>query len=239
MPELLVCEQRGKLLRARQRAGGVLPLPLAADEEQADPPAQPVQVLAVQVGDVVHGIVEVGGGAALAPAVPGRRIIVAGKAQGQREQVGSLEREVRRVERAQAAPEGRDVGAAAAIFGDPRHHLVDDPGFVAAVAPGPLFELNAGVRPGGGVVGIDAIELQPPGVHQVSDGTNHAIIFKVGGISLLGWKDEYWPAPVAVADHGAVGADSTGPQPALVAIHWPAWPIRAVRCGSSASRQAV
>jgi hypothetical protein len=74
----------------------------AAHQQQAQPAAQPVQVLAVQMLDVVDRVVEVRLLAALAPAVPGRRVVVAGQADGQREDVGALEREVDRVKGAEA-----------------------------------------------------------------------------------------------------------------------------------------
>src|SRR4051794_7278292 len=81
--------------RARQRAGGVLPLALAADQQQADPRAQPLEVVAVEVRDVVDRAVEVALLAALAPAVaPPGRVVGARQAHGEREQVGALEGEV-------------------------------------------------------------------------------------------------------------------------------------------------
>ena len=42
-------------------AGRVLPLALAADQQQAEPRAQPVEVVAAEVPDVVERVVEVGG----------------------------------------------------------------------------------------------------------------------------------------------------------------------------------
>ncbi len=76
---------------------------------------QPVQVVAVQVRDVVHRIAEVRGAATLTPGVPGGRVVVAGEAQSQREQVSPLQREVRRVEGAETAAEGSDLQRAAAV----------------------------------------------------------------------------------------------------------------------------
>src|SRR3954451_15547867 len=70
-------EQAREPAAALQRAGGVLPLPLADDEQQVDLRAQPVQVAALQAPDVVERVVEVRRVAALAPAVPGARVVVA------------------------------------------------------------------------------------------------------------------------------------------------------------------
>ena len=71
--------------------------------------AQPVQVVAVEVLDVVGRVVEVRRVAALAPGVPLVRVVAAGLADRHREQVGPLEREVERVEGAEAAPGRHDV----------------------------------------------------------------------------------------------------------------------------------
>src|SRR3954470_13363036 len=102
-------EPAGEPLRALERAGRVLPLPLPADEQQADALAQPVEVLAAQVLEVVERVVEVGGLAALAPAVPRARVVVAREREREREQVGALEREVDRVVGAEADAERRDL----------------------------------------------------------------------------------------------------------------------------------
>src|SRR5689334_2050981 len=65
-----LAEQVGHLPGGVQRAGRVLPLALAADQQHGQLPAQPVEVVAVQVGHVVDRVVEVGLLAALAPAAP-------------------------------------------------------------------------------------------------------------------------------------------------------------------------
>ena len=102
--------------------------------------AQPVEVVAVQVRDVVDRVVEVGRLAALAPAVPRRRVVVAGQADREREQVGALEREVDGVEGAEADAERGDVLRAAAVVVDERHDLVEDPRLVAPVLARALLE---------------------------------------------------------------------------------------------------
>src|SRR3954453_10159520 len=124
--DALGLEQLGEATRADERPGGVLPLALSADEQDADLPAQPVQVVALEVRDVVHRVVEVGGLAALAPAVPGGGVVAAGHADGEREHGGALARKVGGVERAEAAPPDDDLAAAAAaaaVVADERNHL--------------------------------------------------------------------------------------------------------------------
>ena len=84
------------------------------------------------MGDVVHRVVEVGGVAALAPAVPGRRVVVARQADRQREQVGALEREVGGVKGAEAARRRRSARRAPPqSSADERDDLVEDPRLVA------------------------------------------------------------------------------------------------------------
>src|SRR6202453_2345681 len=155
----LAGQQRCEALGAGQRPGGVLPLALTAHQQQADLAAQPLQVVTRQVADVVDRVVEVHLVALLAPGAPGRRVIVAGKAHGQREQVSPLEREVGRVEGAHAAAQGDDLGRAATVPVDPRHHVADDPRLVPAVPAGAFLEWQVVVRPGRGVIAVDAVEL--------------------------------------------------------------------------------
>ena len=92
VPDALVGQQAGHPARVDGSAPVVSShMPLPADQQQATPGAQPVEVVAVQVGHVVQRVVEVQGVAALAPAAPGGRVVVAGQADRQREQVGALE----------------------------------------------------------------------------------------------------------------------------------------------------
>ena len=107
--DALLREQGGEALRALQRAGRVLPLALPADEQQADAAAQPLEVVAAGVLEVVDRVVEVRRLAALAPRVPGGRVVVARQAEREREEVGALEREVDRVVGAEADAERRDL----------------------------------------------------------------------------------------------------------------------------------
>jgi hypothetical protein len=130
----LGAEERRKPAGGVQRAGGVLPLALSADEQEAKPIAQPSEVIALEVGDVVHRVVEVGLGATLAPSVPGSRVVVAGHADREREQVGPLERKVGRVEGAQAASAHDHLVGAAAVLSDEWNDLVVNPSLVLPVA---------------------------------------------------------------------------------------------------------
>src|SRR5689334_8079427 len=116
--DALGLEQRGEATRAHERPRGVLPLALSADEQDVDLPAQPVQMIAVEVGYVVHRVVEVGGLAALAPSVPGGRVVVAGHADGEREDVGALQREVGRMKRPEAAATDDHLAGAPAVVAD-------------------------------------------------------------------------------------------------------------------------
>src|SRR6476646_11442693 len=94
--DALLVEQRAEAPRRVERAGRVLPLPLSADEQDRDVIPQPAQVVAAQVRDVVHRVVEVDGIALLAPAL-NRDVVHAAHADREREEVGPLEAEVGRV----------------------------------------------------------------------------------------------------------------------------------------------
>ena len=78
--DVLLREQARQLAGAGLRPGGVLPHALAAHEREVDVMAQPGQVVAVQVRDVRGGVLEIQRVALLAPAVPGRRVVVPGQA---------------------------------------------------------------------------------------------------------------------------------------------------------------
>src|SRR6187200_1802676 len=62
----LLAEERREASRAVERAGRVLPLPLPRDQEQVDVAAEPVEMVAAEVVDVIARVVEVDGVAALA-----------------------------------------------------------------------------------------------------------------------------------------------------------------------------
>src|SRR5438105_15024944 len=101
VPDALLGEESGEAAGRLERARRVLPLPLTADEDQGDAASQPVEVVAAEVDDVVHRVREVDGVAAPAPAA-GRDVVDAAQADGEREEVGPLEGEVRGVGRAEA-----------------------------------------------------------------------------------------------------------------------------------------
>ena len=201
--DALVGEPAGELAGTRQRSGWVyLPGALADDEQQRDSVPQPVEVVAVQVGHVVHRVVEIGGVAAFTPGMPGRRVVVAGEAHRERKQVGTLEGEVRRVVGAQAAAEGDDLADAAGVVADPRDDVLDDPRLVTAVPPGAFFDGHGAVRPTSRVEAVDAVQLDPAGVDQTGHGADHAVVLEVPGTTLLGREDERRPAVMAVRDYG-------------------------------------
>src|SRR5215472_18459644 len=99
------------------------------------------------MADIVHRVVEVRRVAALAPGVPGARVVVAGEAQRQREQVRAPQGEVCRMEGAEAAAERCYLKRPAAIGVDPWQHLVEDPRLVPAMSAGPFLDRNGLVRP--------------------------------------------------------------------------------------------
>src|ERR671911_1830008 len=94
--DALLAEQAGELPRALERASRVLPLALAGDQEQIDLAAQPVEVVAVQVLDVVGGVVEVDGVATIAARHDGD-VVDAALADREWEELRVPEREVRGV----------------------------------------------------------------------------------------------------------------------------------------------
>src|SRR3954452_18014221 len=94
VPDALRGEQRGEPASMLERAGRVLPRALSDHEQQSDLRAEPLEMIAVEPGDVVGRVVEVGLVAALAPAHD-RDVVDAREAEREREEVGSAEREVR------------------------------------------------------------------------------------------------------------------------------------------------
>src|SRR5690349_15618727 len=83
VPDALAGQQLRHPPRRVERTGRVLPLALAADEQQGKARAQPLEMVAVQIADVRDGVVEVERVALLTPAAPGRRVVVAGEAERQ------------------------------------------------------------------------------------------------------------------------------------------------------------
>ena len=222
----------------RQRAGRVLPHALPADEQDAQPRAQPVEVVAAHVGERVERVVEERRFAAVAPGVPGRRVVVAREAERERERVRAPQREVDGVEGAEADAERRDLLRAAAVLVDPRNDLLEDPRLVALVRAGALLERDRGVRPRRAVERVDAVELRPAGVEQARQRADHAAVAVLPRVAALGGEGQERPAVVAVDDHVARAADRGRVQLGVARAHHSA-ASRPVRCGCSASRQAV
>jgi hypothetical protein len=195
----LLPQQPGEALRALERAGGVLPLALPAHDQHAQPAAQPVEVVAVQVLDVVGGVVEVDGVAALAPA-DRRDVVDPALADREREQVGALEREVGGVVGAEAGPGDGDLLRAADVVVDERHDRADDPRLVGAVAAGALLQGQRLVVPRLAVDRVDAVELHAARLDQAGDRLDHAHVLVVVGVAALRREREQRPSVVAVGE---------------------------------------
>src|SRR4051794_29278730 len=130
--DALALQQVAELPRALERARRVLPLPLPADEQQAELPAQPFEVVAAE-----------------APGIVEDRVVATGQPERQREQVGAPQREVDRVVRPKRAPARGDLRPAAAVVPHERRDLVEDP---RVVAPAAVEEVDA--------VELDAARLE-------------------------------------------------------------------------------
>ncbi len=197
---------------------------------------QPLQVVAVQVRHVVHRVVEVERVAALPPADPAD-VVDARQADREREQVGPLQREVRRVVRAEARPGDQDLLEAAAVVVDPRGHVVHHPVLVAAVQLGALLERQVVAAPAPAVERVDRVDLQPAGVDEPGQLGQHPVRLVVPAAAPLRREDQERPAPVAVGHHVALGADPRRPHADVVAPHDHTRPSRSRRWGWNASRQ--
>src|SRR3954454_23626594 len=202
VPDPLPREDAGESLRALQRAGRVLPHALAADEQEADLRAQPLQVVAVQVVDVVERIVEVRLDPALA-AARHRDVVDARHGDGDREEVGAAKREVRGVVGAERGARQQDLLRTAAVLVDERRDLVDEPVLVAAVKARGLLELGA-AEPRARVIRGDAVDLHATGVDQTADRADHPVRLPVADVALLGRERDQRAPPVAVDEHVAV-----------------------------------
>src|SRR5215207_6166849 len=217
--DALLAQQAVEGLGRLERPGGVLPLALTADQQQRQPAPQPVEVVAAEVGHVIHRAVEVDGVAALAPAELAG-VVDAALADGQGEQVGPAEGEVGRVEGAEAGPGDQNVERAAAVVVDEGDDLVEDPVLEPAVLDGPGLQGQVGVAPAGRVEAVDRVHLDPAGLDQAGDGVDHAPVLIVGAAALLGLEDEQGAAVVAVGEQPALGPDRGRPQPDVISSHW-------------------
>src|SRR5271169_6250578 len=108
---------------------------------------------------------------------------------------------------AETAPEGCDLQRAAAVSVDPGQHLPDDPRLILAVPTGPFLDGDSLVRPGGSVVTVDAVQLQPSGLEQARHRGHHAVVLDVPRPALLAREDQHRAAKVPVAHDGAGRAD--------------------------------
>src|ERR1039457_5955152 len=136
-------------------------------------------MVAAGVPDVVERVVEVCRCPALAPPVPGRGVVAAGQAHREREEVRPLEGETGRVESAEAAAERHDVDRTVAVVVDPRQDIAEYPRLVPLMPARPLLERDLLVGPGGRVVAVDAVDLEPSRVEQTLHGADHAVVLEV------------------------------------------------------------
>ena len=218
--DALLAEQVGHPPRARQRPGRVrLPCALPHGQYDVQPRPHPVEVVAVEVGHVVGRVGEVRRVPALAPAVPRRRVVVAGLADRDREQVGALQGDLERVVGAHRAPGDDRVGRTVAVGADVRRDLVGDPGLVRLMAPRPLLDRQRPVGPRGMVEGVDAVELDPTVVDQLGDGADHPVVLVVPRAAGLAGEHDHRSAVVAVPDDGAGPVEAGCVELDLVAFH--------------------
>ena len=199
MTDPLLGELRGEAPGRVEGAGRVLPLPLAADQQQQDPRAQPVEMIAVQVLHVVGGIVEVDGVAGLAPADV-RDLVDAAQAEGEREEIGVLEGEVGRVVGPERAACDDDLAGAGAVLVDPGRGSLRDPALVRLVVARPFLQRQIVGAPTPRIAAVDAVDLHPPRVDERSDGVEHAGLLEVPAVTELRGEHEQRPAVVAVGD---------------------------------------
>ena len=192
--------------------------------------AEPLEMVAADVRDVVHRVVEVDGIAALAAALHGD-VVDAAQAQREGKEVGALEAEV-----------GGVVGAERGAGGDQllrvrvglheRHEPREDPALVLAVPLRTLLEREIPARPALAVERRRAVQLHLARVEEAAERLDHAAILPVVRLALLRREHDHGAAVVPVGEHGAAVELDRAP------IHETA-SIRAGRFGSKASRQHV
>ncbi len=204
MPDALLGEQRVEPQRARQGAARalVLPHPLPADQQQADLAAQPVQVLAVHVRHVVHGVVEVERLAALAPPEV-RHVVDTAQAQRERKDLCPAEREVGGVEGPEAAAPDHEVLRTGRVGVDRGDDVVEHEVLEPLVGPRPLLQRQVVVAPARRVVAVDAVDLDAAGVDQPTDRIEQPVALEVDRAPLVG-REPQQRSPV-VPVHEQVG----------------------------------
>src|SRR5579862_7294945 len=193
--DALLDEQRREALRRVERARRVLPLALSADENQRGRAPEPVEVVPVEMGDVVHRVVEVDGVAALAATLDAH-VIDAAQADRDREQIGALEAEVRGVVSAERRSRGEQL-VRLRVGLDERDEPREHPPLVVAVAAGTLFERKVAARPALAVERRRAVELEPARLEELAEGRDHATVLPVPRLAVLGREREQRAAVVA------------------------------------------
>ena len=133
--------------------------PALCRDGKLGPRAQPVEVPAAACASEVEGVVEEGGVAAPRPAAfPGRRVVVAGEAERERERrrgsamftAWKAPRLTPNVTRSCGPPQSSWI----------RHDLLEDPRLVALVRAGALLDRDRAVRPTTTRRRVDAVELR-------------------------------------------------------------------------------
>ena len=172
--------------------------------------AQPVEVIAAEVRDVVGRVVEVHRVATLNRLLAirhDRHVVDAAVADREGEEIGAPEREVRSVVGAEADAGDGDLGVVARIGADERHDLVHDPVLVAPVLLRALLQREPVAVPAAGVVAVDGVDLHAPGLDQIADRIDHPALFVLPRRALLRGEREQRPTPVAVGEDACLGAD--------------------------------
>ena len=204
------------------------PLALAAHQQQAQLLVQPLEVAAAEV-DVVHRVVEVRGVAALAPAVPGRRVIMPMQIASGRD-AAALEREVGSVKRAKADAAGDQLARPTAVVAYARtpstwSRIHDSYSRWRRARSSGIHRSDRRLA----VERVHAVELRATGREQLaalSASTIPCCWRNRAGVAALGREREHRAAPVAIgrdAVHRTTHSRSSRP----------------VRWGCRASRQPV
>ena len=224
-------------LSSQQAQGGFrdLPRPLSHAQDAA------VVVVALDVGmvrrhalQIVHGRVAVDLLVHVAVKAIGGGIDAA-KGQQPVKEVGKAEKQIGRVQRAQAAPEGDDAGVAlpavepvgfAAHEGD---QLAGDEGHPLLMAADAPVGVAALVGPGFGVEGVDGKDHRASAFDPGSPGVGHVKVFKIIKAPVLAGDEKNRPASVAVALDLHVAPQGGAVLLVVGRLHWYQTSLRAAR----------
>src|SRR5918994_3427294 len=146
-------------------------------------------MVALDVSYVIHRVVEVNGVTTFASS-HNRNVVNTALADRQREKIGALQREVRRVVGAERASRGDELLWSSAVVENPRDDLIDDPVFVQAVGACSVLKGEVRTVPAAGVEAVNAVDLHSAGVDQGRNGRNHSSVFVVPGAPFLSRKDQ-------------------------------------------------